>query len=100
RARDRQGRRRAAQQPGERDLLRRCAVAGCDVGERRRAAAAQREERNEWDAFAGAVLDDRLVLSLAEAVVVLDGGDRDHLASRADLLDAHLGDADVADPAL
>ena len=64
------------------------------------AAAAQREVRNERDAFAGAVVDDLVVPSLGEVVLVLDGGDRHHLASRADLLDAHLGDADVADSAL
>ena len=65
--------------------------------ERRAVDAAQREVGHEHDALSFAVVDLLVVLALGEAVVVLDGGDRENGASPFDLRDADVGDADVSD---
>src|SRR5205823_3681660 len=100
RARNRQHRRRALEQPGERNLTRRCAVCLGDRPQRRSAVAAQWKVRHEQDLLLGAVVDDLLMLALREVVTVLHGSDRHDLARSLDLLDADLGDADVPDLAL
>ena len=61
--------------------------------------ATQRVVRHERDAFALAEVDDVVVLAVPDVVAVLHGGDRHDLAGALDLLDAHLGEADVADRA-
>ena len=100
-ARDREHRRRARQEPRERDLLGRRAVARGDLGDRAGVDAVEREERDERDPLLGAVVDDLLVRPLREVVAVLDGRDRDDLAPTLDLLDPDLGESDVPDlPAL
>ena len=58
RAGDRQRRRRAPQEPRERDLRRGRAVAVGDLGEPPAPDTAQRKERNEHDPFGGAVVDE------------------------------------------
>src|SRR5580765_4215413 len=75
-ARDREHRRRARQEPRERHLRGRRAVAGGDLLDGRRVGAAQGKERHEGDPLLGAVVDDLLTLALDEAVVVLDRHDR------------------------
>src|SRR6266487_812853 len=87
----------AVKTPRERDLGRSGAVPLRDLGQGAAALAAQREERDEHDPLAGAVVDDVFPLPLGEVVVVLDGRDRQHRASLLDLLDADLADADMPD---
>src|SRR5262249_43623274 len=71
-ARNRQHRRRAPQQPCQRDLRGGRPVTRGDLRKLRWAATAEREERDEDDPHRGAVIDDLVVLSLREVVVVLD----------------------------
>ena len=63
------------------------------------AVAAQREVGHERDPLALAEVDDVLVSPLGDVVVVLHGGDRHDPAGLLDLLDAHVGEPDVADRA-
>src|SRR5205085_5359787 len=73
------------------------AVSLGDLAKRGAAVAAQREEGNEDDAFAGAVVDDVVVPALGEVVLVLDGDDRHDPSTPFDLVDPDLGEADVPD---
>jgi DNA ligase D-like protein (predicted polymerase) len=97
RAGDWQCRRGAPQEPRERDLRRGRAVAVGDLVELPAPDTAEREERNEHDPLAGAVVEDVVVLAFRQAVVVLNRGDRQDLAGSLDLLDADLREADVPD---
>src|SRR5579859_166082 len=99
RPRDRKHRRRAAEQPGQLDLVRSRMMPPRDVGDLARSLPTQGKERNEDEALASAVIHLRVVLALRDAVFVLDGRDRHHLASAFDLLDGDFGDPDVFDPA-
>jgi hypothetical protein len=65
--------------------------------ERIAAVTAQRVEGHEYDPFGGAVVDDVLVAALGQVVLILDRRDRHDLAGPLDLVDADLGEADVAD---
>ena len=97
RPRDREHRRRAREQPRERYLLGRGAMAVGDLGDRGRIGAAQRKERDERDPLLGTVVDDLLVRALRQVVAVLDRRDRDDLAPALELLDADLREPDVPD---
>src|SRR5450759_4420717 len=94
---NRQHCRRAAEQPGELDLLRSRLMLLGDLGGSARSFPAEGKERDEDDTFATAIIDHRVVLALHDAVLVLDGRDRHHPTSPFDLFDRHLGDADVRD---
>jgi hypothetical protein len=65
-------------------------VSSGDLGERSATVAAQREEGNEHDRFAAAVVDHVLVAALGETVVVLNGCDREDCSGSLDLVDADL----------
>jgi len=97
RAGDRQRRRRALQEPGERNLLRRGAVSVGYLGQLRAPHTAKREEGDEHNPFGGAVIDHFVVRALDEAVPVLNRGDRHEVAGPLDLVDTDLGEADMPD---
>src|SRR4051812_15334385 len=101
RARDRQHHGRAMQQPGERELRRRCPVPLRDRGERatrvRQAARVQREPRDEPDVLALAGLEYRLRRAVAEVVPVLDARDGRERAHLVELRHVDLGEPDEAD---
>src|SRR6266699_6586970 len=97
RAGDRQRRRRAPQEPRERNLLRRGAVSVGYLGQLRAPHTAEREEGYEHDPFGGAVVDHLVVRALDEAVPVLNRRDRHDVAGLLDLVDTDLGEADVPD---
>src|SRR5437773_10389754 len=90
RAGDRQRRRRAPQEPRERNLLRRGAVSVGNLGQLRAPHTAEREEGDEHDPLGGAVVDHLVVRALDEAVPVLNRSDRYDVAGLFDLVDTYL----------
>src|SRR3954469_14878340 len=81
---DRQHDRRALQQPGELDLMRRRSGLLGDLIDRGTVAPPQREEGDEEDLPLGAVVHDLVPLARAEVVLVLNGGDRHHRLGELD----------------
>src|SRR6478672_4849929 len=68
-----------------------------DLYECATADIAQREVGNEDDVLPFAVVDDRLMLALGEAVVVLNCGDRHDHAGSLELVDRDVGHSDLPD---
>src|SRR5215216_2241630 len=97
RARDRQHRGGAPEEPCERDLRGGRTVLPGDLLERPASVAPEREEGHEHQPLAGAVVHHLVVLAFGEVVAVLHGDDRHDLPSPLDLLDPDLGDADMPD---
>ena len=104
RARDRQHHRRAVQQPRQRELAGDAPCCRGDLGHRAarpgQLAGGQREPRDERDVLALAVVQHVLGGAVGEVVAVLHRDDRGDPPRRLDVLDRHLGQADVPDLAL
>ncbi len=104
RSRNGQHHRRALQQPRQRELRDGGAVSlrrGIELAAGlRELSGCDREPRDEGDVVFGAVVDDVLVLTVAEVVLVLYAYDFDHLARLLDLVRLHFAEADVADLSL
>ncbi len=103
-ARDRQRHGRVGEQPGERDLAGARVVLGGDLGGRSaglgEVAGGQREPGEEAEPVALADGEHAGRAAVGEVEAVLDADDVDDRARDVELLDADVGDADVADLAL
>lgn len=85
------------EQPGESDLVGCGVVVVGHLVEPVEVARAERCPRDEADVVLLAVVEDCLVLAIADVVLVLDGGDLDYVAGRFELLDRDIRDTDVVD---
>src|SRR5580693_940811 len=100
---DEDDRRRALEQPGQRDLMRRGAEPGRDVGQNprlERGEAAEREERSVGDALGRAPVNQGVVVPGGHVVQVLHGDDGRDGLRLVELSRGGRAEAEVADQAV
>ena len=99
---DGEGRGRAAEEPGKRDLLGRGVQFAGDVFEHLVAVTglAERSPGDESDAILVAVVEEVIPLAIGEAVAVLDGDNGGESAGAFQVIHGDVAEADVADFAL